>query len=94
METKELKKPTETYSEFLSHANMDLEILGETFDEPCFSRNGNKYHTRVSIINCEFGRVVLQPDTMPYVYYFVPEHTKDELIATVKEIKSKDKYLP
>jgi len=93
METKHLEA-IESYSEFLNHNGMDLEIFGQTFDEPCHKAQGQSYNTRVTIIDCEFGRPVLMSDTTPYIYYFVPEHTKDELIATVKEIKSKDKYLP
>lgn len=88
METSQLD-----YSEFLTHKNMDIEVLGETFSEPIKKTDRHNYHTRVSIIDVSTGQPVIK-DGAPIHIYFVPEYTSEQLKATVKEIKHSERFLP
>ena len=75
------------YSEFLAHNGMDLEILGEVFDEPIKKNEVQKFYTRISVINTDTKEVLEK-------YYFLKENDADELKILVNGIKSNEKYLP
>tara|TARA_R110000868_G_scaffold358357_1_gene620074 strand:+ start:265 stop:513 length:249 start_codon:yes stop_codon:yes gene_type:complete len=75
------------YAEYVTHNGMDLEILGEVFDEPIKKNEVQKFYTRISVINTDTKEVLEK-------YYFLKENDADELKILVNGIKSNEKYLP
>lgn len=87
-------KPLLHYNEFINHKGMDLEILGETFAESLKRNDNHTYHSKVSIINCEFGEVAPKEDGSPHVFYFPNLDTEEGLKQAVRAVKNDENNLP
>ena len=86
--------PTEQYSEYLSHNNMDLEVLGESFDDPIKKSDNQKFYSKVTIINCEFGQPIPNKDGSQNIHYSLKRNDREELIEAVRDVKNNiEKYL-
>ena len=79
---------TETYSEFVTHKNMDLEILGESFDEPIRTTADHQIFTQVSIIDTLSGQLIFNGGS-PLRYNYVKQNDLETLKLLVKEVKEK-----
>lgn len=86
-------KPEIEYSETLSHSNMDLEILAESFIEPVRKTDDKQFYTQVSIIDVNAGHIVYK-NGQPLRYFYEKQNDKDTLVAIVKNVKENiDKLL-
>lgn len=83
----------ESYSEFISHGNMDLEILGESYSEPIKKTQELEFYTKVSVIDTASGQPVYKNGTQ-MSYYFVKENDLPTLKLLVQGIKNDETKLP
>ena len=83
------------YSESVSHKNMDLEILGESFDEPYnVGKSTIDFYTKLSIIDILTGTVVYE-NGEPLRYNFIKRCDEEGLKKIVKDAKNNiEKLMP
>lgn len=85
--TNDKSQPTYTYSEYVDHNGMNLEIRGEKYDEPFKASDNVKLHVKVSIIDTDTKSQII-------IHQF-EEIPNSDLILEVKNIKNNiEKFVP
>lgn len=82
------QEPIEHYSEFVTHKDKDLEILGEVFEDSIRRSADHEIHTQVSIIDVMSGQLVFDGG-QPLRFNYTKRNDLETLKLLVKEVKEK-----